>query len=433
MTRRPIPITDPRHLARTRRASTAMIACVVLAYAIILICFFNPTSMNVRIYAPFPFLISFYIIQTLLIRSFRLSKNEYPLLPDPHPLIFFVCLALITAAPFVAIVAHPSLPTMAYTGMVGVPLIAAGLAAAIYALLGTRAAGPACPGCAYALVRLRLPGPCPECGRPLKPADAKRISVARATRAPALWSGAGAIAAGLLFIFLVRNAPGALYRALPGPTHRFLASIEADALRTLDTTTLTPAQRATLADRILRERAHRKDPFEIMQQIEWLAGEIAAGRLTEEHSKKLLLDGLSLTLHPSGQQILRVGQPSSIGFNLNAEAPASRMDLFCIVRSLQVNGEEFADPTAVFTALELNPMILRTPLPGATLREGPRAVVIPTTPGPLNVQVSVLVFATPVSSPRPAVSSHVDGTPMISPAPIVTVELTAETTLTVSP
>lgn len=437
MIRRTAPITDPRHIARTRLASGAMIACVTMAYAIILLCFFNPASTALRIYAPLPFAFCFYIIHALLIRSFRLPKNEIPLLPDPHPLIFFVCFALVTVSPFVAIVAHPFLPGRAYIGMIGLPLIAAGLAATFYALLGSRAGVPACPRCAYALAGLELPGPCPECAHPLTPPDATRAGAVRVTRTPVLWAGVGVLAAGILAIFLILNAPAALYRALPDPLHRLLASIDADALAALNTAALSPAQRAALADRILRERATREDPIEIMHQIDWLATEIAAGNLDPSFTDRYALEGFTLRIINDAP--IRADEPFRISVaGTQLFYSAFGVDVRYFFAGFEIDGSgpiarEARDfPFYAFdTTLEQrdrgadrNRASNLTPLPY------PTHTLTPTLEAPTRVRARIVVCVLPQPwTAAPAITWHDDGSYTITPTPLHTTELIAETTL----
>lgn len=437
MTRRPIVITDPHHLARARRASIAMTACVVLAYAAILVCYLHAAPTLIRVYVPMPFLIGFYVVHALFVRSLRLPKHAYPILPDPHPLILFMGVGLVTVSPFVAIVAHPFGPIAAYTAMIAVPLIAAGLVAVAYALLGARAAEPACPDCGYPLAGLALPTPCPECAHPLEPSDAARPSAARARRPRVGWTGAGAIAAGLLFAFLIRNAPDAFYRALPGPAHRLLASIESEALRTLDTDALTPAQRARLADRVLRQRAAREHPIEVYEQVEWLAVEIAAGRLDAAIAERYAFDGFELRIvHDTP---VRPGEPIRVsiagtppfygseievryffaGFEIDANEPTGRETRYTSLSQLGATLEQRDRNAQRYRQNNLTP----TPYPTHTL----------TIDRPTRVRARIVAFATPHSvRPFPTIAWH-DSAHTITPEPIITKEFTAETTIEPTP
>ncbi|MCC5823755.1 MAG: hypothetical protein LAT64_14120 [Phycisphaerales bacterium] len=431
-------ITDPRHLARARRAAVAMIACVVLAYIAVWACYLHTTVFAIRIYAPLPFLIGFYVFHSLHTRSLRLPKDESPLLPDPFPLIFFMGVGLMTLMPFIAIPADPFMPTTAYTALIGVPLIAAGIVAIAYGLFGRRAIEPACPNCDYPLAGLSLPTPCPECAHPLEPADADRQSAARTTRPRVLWSGAGSIAAGLLFIFLIRNAPDAFYRALPGPAHRLLASIESEALRTLDTDALNPTQRARLADRILRERARRKQPIEINDQVDWFAHEIAAGNLDSTFTDRYAFDGFDLriihdTPVPAGEpfRVSIAGAPPFYspdidvryffaGFEFDANGPVARATRDYPLYGFDTTLEQRDRNAQRYRESNLTPL----PYPTHTL-----AIDRPT-----RVRARIIVFVIPHPwTAAPTITWHDDGTYTITPEPLTTHELSAETTIHPSP
>jgi hypothetical protein len=437
MHRHPVAITDPDHLARARRAAAAMIACVALAYATIVVGFFHALPMTTRIYAPMPFVIGFWIVLTRFLKSFRLPRHAYPLLPHPHPLILFVCLALITVTPFVGILAHPFLPTTAYIGMITAPLVAAGCTAAAYGLFGSRITDPACPKCAYPIAGLDLPTPCPECAHPLEPAHAARHAAIRTTRPGVVWSGGAAIAAGLLAAFVIRNAPAAFYAAVPDPLHRLLASIDAEALRALNTNALTPAQRALLADRVLDARADRDDPIEVSDQLDWVAGEIALGRLGRDQTDRYAFEGFTLRIIHDAP--VRAGEPFRVsiagnppyyspqgprvsyffaGFTTDAGDAIAReardFPLYMFDSSL-----EHRDRSAE-SRVEKN--ITPLPFPTHTL----------TIDRPTRVRARIVLCVLPWTT-IPTITWHDDGTYTITPEPITTHELTAEATLTIEP
>lgn len=433
MDRPVVPISDPRHLARLRRASTLQILCLIAAGIVNFAAYRHILPSETRVYYPSIFTILACGIGWFTIRSFRLPPRAVAHLPQPHRSILHITVALTFVSPMIAISSHPIFPATAYAAMFGAPITIIGLTILLGGFLSAQPGPPACPKCRYPMAGLPLPTPCPECARLLTETDRQSFTMYPRIDAAAAYAGGLTACLGLTLTFLILGATDTLYRALPGPVHRLLAASEVPAFHTLDTTALTPNQRATLAERIIDERARRKDPYDLIPQVNWLAVELVAGRLTQEHSQRLIRDGLSLSLHASGQETLRVDNPSSIGFQINTESPASIPDLHCVVTSLTVNHEEFPHPTTVFTTHEVNPMILLTPAPGATLRHGPQAVITPTEAGSLHVRATVLIFAIPASSSEPVVAIQSDGTAVITPSPTVTVELSAATTFQVLP
>lgn len=433
MDRPVVPISDPRHLARLRRASTLQILCLIAAGIVNFAAYRHILPSETRVYYPSVFTMLACGIGWFTIRSFRLPPRAVAHLPQPHRSILHITVALTFVSPMIAISSHPIFPATAYAAMFGAPITIIGLTVLLGGLLSAQPGPPACPKCRYPMAGLPLPTPCPECARPLTETDRQSFTPVSRIDAKAAYTGGLTACIGLTLTFLILGATDTLYRALPGPIHRLLAASEVPAFQTLDTSALTPDQRATLAERIIDERARRKDPYDLIPQVNWLRAELVSGWLGEEKSQRLISDGLSLSLHASGQRTLQLGHPSTIGLQVNAVYPMVIPDLYFIITSLQVNQEQVPHPTTVFTMHEINPKIIRTPAPGATLRHGPQAVITPTTAEPLQVRATVLVFPIGTPSPEPVVSIHSNGTIEITPTPTFSVELSAATTFQVVP
>ncbi len=438
-----IPITDPRHHPRLRRASIAQILLVAATYLGILIAY--------RLAAPAPQRVFFVIVPMLLTqviqwrtnRSFKLPKHAIPVLPTPHREIFAVCIALACTAPLISALCHPTFPPTAYSAIFGGPMIAAGLALLFCGLFASRPGPPACPNCRYPLTGLTLPTPCPECAHPLTNDNRAHRSAKRDIHLGTIQSGGILFCLGMMFIFLMLGATDTIYRALPGPLHRLLAASEVPALRTLDTTTLTPSQRETLASRILRERARREHPIEISDQIDWLAEEIAAGSLDPSFNDRYAFDGFTLRLiHDTP---IRAGEPFRVSI---AGTPPlyspNGIDVGYFFAGFEI---DHADPIARGKR-DYPPETLRTTLEqrdreadrrrqiSMSINEVPThtLTITPPTPTPTHIRARIIVFVIPRPwTSAPTITWHDDGTYTITPTPLTTHELTAETTIEVTP
>lgn len=436
-----IPITDPHHRPHLRRASIAQILLLFVTYLGMLIAYRLAAPTPAFIYPVILSILMLHAIQWRTNRSFKLPKHATPILPFPHREIFTVCTVLACITPFIAILCHPIFPPTAYSALFGGPMIAAGLALLFCGLFASRPGPPACPHCQYPLTGLALPTPCPECAHPLTTNDRAHPSAKRDIHLGTIQSGGICFCLGVMFIFLMLGATDTIYRALPGPIHRLLAASEVPALRTLDTTTLTPDQRETLANRILRERARRKDPVEISDQVDWLAKEIAAGTLDPAFTHRYGFEGFTLRLiHDTP---IRPNEP--IRVSIAGTPPydsAYGIDIRYFFAGFEI---DHAEPIARETRDD-SPQTLRTTLEqrdreadhrrqiGMSINEVPTHTLTITPSTPTHIRARIIVFAIPRPwTSAPTITWHDDGSYTITPDPLTTHELTTETTLQVNP
>ncbi len=439
---RSIPITDPRHRPRLRRASIAQLLLLAAAYIAIYLAYHHAIPTMTRIYLPMIPVLLTQAIQCRTIRSLRLSRQTIAVLPSPHREIFAVATALTVAAPFIAISSYPTFPASAYSAIIGGPLIATGLALLFCGLYASRPGPPACPKCRYALTGLPLaptPTPCPECAHPITAADRSTPSVQRDIHLGTVQTGGIVLCLGLMFVFLMLGATDTMYRALPGPIHRRLAANEIPALRALDIAALTPAQRAALADRILRRRARLADPLDIHEQIDWLAAEIAAGTLDPSFTERYAIDSLALRIihdtptrpnEPFRVSIAGVPpfySPNAVdvryffaGFEIDKNKPIARETRDYPFYSFDTTLEQRDRHAQHNIQSGLSPLIYPTHTLTTDQSTHIRARII----------VAVLSWPWPAA---PTITWHEDGSHTITPEPLTTHELTAETTLKVAP
>ncbi len=436
---RSIPITDPRHRARLRRASIAQLILLAATFIAIYLAYHHAISTMTRIYLPIIPVLLIHVIQWRTNRSFRLPKGTIAVLPGPHREIFAVAVTLAVGAPFIAISCYPAFPANAYSAIIGGPMILTGLALLFCGVFASRPAPPACPGCGYPLTGLNPPAPCPECAHPLTPADRGTPSVRRDIHLGTVQTGGIVLCLGLMFVFLMLGATDTMYRALPGPIHRRLAANEIPALRALNTAALTPSQRATLADRILRRRARLTHPIDIHEQIDWLATEIAAGTLDPSFTERYAADGLALRIiHDTPvrpDEPFRVSiagdppfySPNAVdvkyffaGFEIDKNEPIARETRDYPFYSFHTSLEQRDRHAQHNIQSGLSPL----PYPTHTL------TITDTTP--IRARIIVAVLSWPWPTP-PTIKWHDDGSYTITPTPLTIRELTAETTLTITP
>lgn len=437
MDRPVVPISDPRHLTRLRRASTLQIFCLIAAGIVNFAAYRYILPPDTRVFYPSTCALLACGIFWLTIRSFRLPPRTVAHLPQPHRSITHITVALTFVSPMIAISSHPIFPATAYAAMLGAPITIIGLTILLGGLLSARPGPPACPKCRYPLAGLPLPTPCPECARPLTEADRQSFTPVSRIDAKAAYTGGLIACIGLTLSFLILGAPNTLYRALPGPVHRLLAASEVPALHTLDTTALTPDQRATLAERILDERARRKDPIDLTPQVDWLAASIAAGLLDESFAHRYAAEGLTIEI--IHDEPVDPDQP--IRISIRGTPPFK--SAHSLMTAYYFAGFRFSDESAVeqeTSLLTLYALDSTFADRDARAREFARGDIsdepgrIPThstvieSPTRVSTRVLVVVYPQPWP-PSPTITWHDDDTYTITPTPITTVELTAETTL----
>jgi hypothetical protein len=362
-------------------------------------------------------------------RSLGMTRDHRAILPDPLSVRYTISPALAGFSfmmPIWAFDNNPNLPLI-----LAMPFLATGAMLALHSVFGREIGPPACPQCGYDIAGLDFPTPCPECGRNLLSiADATVITrVRRPNR----------IAAGII-LFLIGIAIANLLplervhvvALLPLETRLKFAPGDRDAFETVANATLTEPQRQTLADAILDRRREGK-PYRITPQIEWLADQFADQSLTPEQVQRFILEGTDPRL--LAESPARVGQPIPLVFAIDTGrsriGPVGRM---YFIRSLTAGDQTlFQNRTTLgVPAYIFEPVSSRLPASIALLPPRPFHTYTPSISGPTTIRLETIVITT-LGNAAPTITWHDDHTYTITPPPRTPPELTAETTLQVTP
>lgn len=426
---RPVAVTDPVVLARTRRVFWLLGVLTALMYLAVWVLFHLSAGVGARSGVACAFFVVIRGVEWWRVRSYGLAGGTRGVLP--HPLSFYEILWMVLpgAGVFLAICAHPMFPGAAYAALVGGPLVLAGMAALGCGLFGSRPGEPVCPGCDYPLAGLVLPGRCPECATVINACDdggAERVPERRPGMA---FLGVGLCVLGGLFIGIMLMSPAAVYRLLPGPVHRRLAATERTAFAALDLDSLSDAERVRLAERVLDAR-RRHDRWAMTDRSDWLSAEIAAGRMPPEVVERFVMEGFELRILSRGDprvavQLSLAGDPPLVdpnsltllyffsGFEIDGGEPVARdgraRDTFNLSAGWAAR-DAHAERAGTNTG------------PGA----GYAGLTFVPGPGPVRVRARI-VTALYAGPKNPTITWHADGSWTIEPEPLHTAEFVAET------
>ncbi len=284
---------------------------------------------------------------------------------------------------------------------------------------------PSCPACHYPLEGLTYPLPCPECGRKVQ-SRSQAITSRKLSKRGLRVAGIVCFAIPLLSSTVFSANPGLITTRLPRPARLALAPTDKAAFNSI-VATLTPEERDRLITRILDTLTH-DNKWLMYDQLVWLSAEHALGNLSPEQADRFASESLRFEIQTD--PIHRVGLPMRITITGQTPPaiynPSSHFIYF--TRGFEIKGVMHAiDSARHFSQLTLQA--------SGTSRESDRLIPIitytPDQPGPLTIRTRIIAITT--TSPSPTITWHTDGTYTITPPPLTTHEMTAETTLQVTP
>jgi hypothetical protein len=362
-------------------------------------------------------------------RSVGMTRDHRAVLPDPLSVRYTVSAGLAGISfvtPLWALDSNPNLPLI-----LAMPLLAIGAMLALHAAFGRELGPPACPQCRYDIAGLDFPTPCPECGRDLLSiADATVIT--RVRRPNRIAAGILLLLIGIAIANLVPLKRVHIVALLPLETRLKFAPRDRDAFETVAKATLTEQQRHALADAILDRRREAR-PYRIARQIDWLADQFAIQSLTAEQAQRFVLEGTDPRLLTESQP--RVGQALPLIFSVNTDqSRIGSVNRVYFIRSLTADDQTILqnDATLRVPAYIFEPVSNRF-LPSIHIPPPrPFHTITPTSPGPTTIRLETIVITT-LGNFQSTITWHADGTYTITPPPLTTHELTAETTLQVTP
>lgn len=283
-------------------------------------------------------------------------------------------------------------------------------------------APPSCTRCRYELEGLTFPLCCPECGTHI--ATLQEAATFHKISKPWLRVAAiGCFIAPLTVGLTFSARPGLFTTRLPRPARIALAVNDPDAFLSV-VTTLTPAERDRLINRILDARA-TAEPWANYEQHRWLLSELALGRLTPEQADRFVSEPLQPRILADGTAA--VGQ--RVRLRLVGETPPlvhGPANFYCFFRGFEIDGITTAiEPNGPFSTFTLRPEVNANKTYPET-----STIFTPERPGPLTVRARIIAITT--TSPSPTITWHPDGTYTITPPPLTTHEHTAETTITIT-
>lgn len=280
---------------------------------------------------------------------------------------------------------------------------------------------PACPACGYPLEGLTYPLPCPECG--LRIGSKSEAVTSRKLSKPGLRvAGVACMVLPLLAGSFLSVNPGLITTRLPHSARLALAPTDPAAFNTV-VPNLTPEQRDRLITRIL-DASTTDDVWLMDTQLSWLAGELAANRLSPGQSDRFAIGRFRFEI--TADPIRRVGLPMRIWLTGDALPTNTTPVIFqYFTRGFEINDELSPAPDHPFLTSTLGA------IHEIVARSVPLTTHTPETTGPLGVRIRIIAITT--TNFASTITWHDDGTYTITPEPLTTHELTAETTLTVAP
>ena len=323
-------------------------------------------------------------------------------------------------------------PLASLSLFLALPFLASGLSFAIAALRVKERVSPACPRCGYDAASLRFPNRCPECGHPFRSISDATV-LAHVRRPTLLWIGTALVLAGIIissFAPLHRQHTVAL---LPLSWRLAAAPRDRDAFATIDPVSITQAHRSSLVDRIIDQRSVTKD-YLLNEQINWVATEMANARISQHQADRFAMEHVRADLLTRAWP--RMGQQTGLTFQVTGPSLGfGGITRWYFVRSLTMDQTTLLDqdPTPRVPAQVLARLPARPAEPGPLIADPqPIFAPAPTTPGTQTARIEVIMITIPAHA-TPTITWHPDGTYTITPTPLTTHELTAETTLQVTP
>lgn len=289
---------------------------------------------------------------------------------------------------------------------------------------------PSCPSCHYPLEGLTFPLTCPECGHPIS-SKSEAITYRKLNKPGLRIAGVACLVLPLLGSTVFSANPGLITTRLPRPAQLALAPTDTAAFNSI-VATLNPEERDHLITRILDHRREGK-PFRINAQIDWLADQFANQTLTPQQAQRFVLEGTDPRLFTESQP--RVGQALPLIFSVDTDrSRIGSVNRVYFIRSLTAGDQTILqnDTTLRVPAFIFEPVSSRflpsIPMPPPR----PFQTFTPTTPGPTTIRLETVVITT-LGNYHSTITWHDDNTYTITPQPLTTNELTAETTLEITP
>lgn len=222
------------------------------------------------------------------------DSSAKPVIPYPlslwHRCSEIAQITPVVGAPF--LMGEPLLRTIGI--LFYVPAVGLGAALYTHGMSGREPTDPSCGKCRYPIDPGTLPTVCPECA-------AKLTSRSHLTTVPVVRRPSWTIAGGLLFVLgmsvmhITIFGAGRFAATLPRPAQLALAASDGDVFEQLDTTALSPAERDRLVQGIIDAAANERT-YRIHPQLEWIAGEIAAGNVPPEQAESLVFAQATLAI-----------------------------------------------------------------------------------------------------------------------------------------
>lgn len=427
----PIPITDPATLAAMRRLVRAQIAALLALYALALIIHlalpYRIWHVVVMVAVMVTVLIHLASARRRILGTFRLGQAIFP---QPLGITDTVVFSLIPWAPISLAFVSPMRPQSWLFAFIAMPATIVGMYLAIHAMMIREPRPPCCPKCAYPVGTLAFPLMCPECARPM-PTPEAATTIPRVPHRGLACIGATLCVLGLTLAATTLFRPAAVYNAFPRPALLRAAPSDRRAFEALNLASLSPAEAELLTDRILDARA--KEPDAILRpQLNWLGQRLISGAMTPEQTNRFAREGWTLSI--TTNQPPRVGQPvlvSLMGDCPDHDPAVTRFVYF--IQSIDLNGVPTLDHPRNWFHSDYLDWDWRIRLrDGSRVDAQPTATITPETTAPIHARARI-VAAVIVTGITPTITWHDDGTYTITPAPLTTHELTAETTLQVTP
>lgn len=430
------PELHPQIRRATARLFTVAGACYALAWAATIL----RLSPWIIIPIAAPVLIGVLIAFSLFRkRCLAMSRHQHAALPFPLNLRFSVAGALVGVSVFVLWHASmysisPSLSGMATGMLLAAPLWAVGFGMTTVGFFAREPAPPSCPKCAYPVADLAFPLMCPECAQPL-PTPAAATTTPRVRRPGLGWCGVACLGSAIAVFGLTAFRPAAIVTNLPRPVRMAIAGSDPNAFKSINTAALSEAERKTLIDRVLDARTNTPS-YRLQSQLAWLGTELLAGSLSPDQARRLTRDGWSLSI--TADSTPRAGRRTIISLAGTApEQDPSTLSSYYFTRGFAIGPDQADQPLLIDTPQPYYladylgwPWDIRKRRPEITAQ--PTASITPDAPGRITVRARVVAAVFPAGTPA-AITWNADGTYAITPPPLDTHELTAETTLEVTP
>tara|TARA_R110000782_G_scaffold245743_2_gene332444 strand:- start:5110 stop:6405 length:1296 start_codon:yes stop_codon:yes gene_type:complete len=426
----PIP---PEQLVHFRRISKRLLAATGAAYLLCLALIPLPLP-RWSTYALMGGMLAAVVLISLLPRGWwretGWTRDHRVVLPYPLSYRYIIALGsagLMMYAPTFALGSSPAINVY-----LALPFLALGGFLVLLPIKSRELVEPGCPKCRYDATALNFPARCPECGHPMSSiADAS--VVAHVPRPNLIWIGIVLLLVGAGIVKFVPLQRQHIVTLLPQRWRIDAAPRDQDAFATLKTTTLSASQHARLVDGILDQRA-RTQYFRINSQLSWVAGELVNGRLSAQQTERFINEDTRPELTIQVQA--RVGQSLPMSFLIQApHTGIGDVMRWYFVRSLTLGDE-------TLVRRETTPRLPARMIPPARSLFATREVLfqdpqpfhtaVPTTPGPTTARVDAILITMPGYT-TPTITWHDDNTYTITPEPLTTHEVTAETTIEVTP